>query len=96
MFVQRASENIDPKSSFGPTAAPCQVRVSAPFDPPVPVLLAVQPFDLKVGVEVEDNALRGLRRRDDPVTVLVRRVLQGITGGSDVAGLAGIQDTAAL
>lgn len=41
-------------------------------------------------IEVEDDALRGLRRRDDPVAVLVRRVLQGITGGGDVTGLAGV------
>lgn len=59
---------------------------------PSPVLLAVQPLDLKVRVEVEDDALRGLRCRDDPVAVLVRRVLQRITGGGDVTGLAGIQD----
>lgn len=61
-----------------------------------PVLLAVQPLDLKVRVEVEDDALRRLRRRDDPVTVLVRRVLQRITGGGDVAGLAGIVDASTL
>lgn len=64
--------------------------------PPRPVLLAVQPLDLKVWVEVEDDALRGLRRRDDPVTVLVRRVLQRITWGGDVTRLAGVEDAAAL
>lgn len=47
-------------------------------------------------VEVEDDALRGLRRRDDPVAVLVRRVLQRITWGGDVTRLAGIEDAPAL
>lgn len=53
-------------------------------------LLAVQPLDLKVRVEVEDDALRRLRRCDDPVAVLVRRVLQRVTWGGDVARLGGI------
>lgn len=44
------------------------------------ILLAVQPFDLKVRVEVEDDPLGGFRRLDDPVAVLMRRVLQGIPG----------------
>lgn len=44
------------------------------------VLLAVEPLNLEVRVEVEDDALRGLRRLDDPVAVLMRRVLQRITG----------------
>lgn len=54
------------------------------------VLLAVQSLDLKVRVEVEDNALWGLRRCDDPVTVLVRWVLEWIARGGDVSRLAGI------
>lgn len=58
--------------------------------PGLPVLLAVEPLDLKVGVEVEDNALRGLWRRDDPVAVLVWGVLQRIARGGDITGLAGI------
>lgn len=62
----------------------------------VPILLAVQPLDLKVWVEVEDDALRGLRCRDDPVTVLVWRVLQRVTGGGDVTRLAGIKDASTL
>lgn len=47
-------------------------------------------------VEVENDALRRLRRRDDPVAVLVGRVLQGVTRGGDVARLAGVEDAAAL
>lgn len=46
-------------------------------------------------VEVEDDALRRLRRRDDPAAVLVRRVLQRVAGGGDVAGVAGVQVAAA-
>lgn len=76
-----------------PSPPPLQKK---PPTRPLPVLLAVQPLDLKVGVEVEDDALRGLRRRDDPVAVLVGRVLQRITGGGDVARLAGIEDASAL
>lgn len=63
---------------------------------PPALLLAVQPLDLEVWVEVEDDALRRLRRRDDPVAVLVRRVLQGIARGGDVARLAGIEDASTL
>lgn len=58
--------------------------------PGLPVLLAVEPLDLKVRVEVEDDALRGLWRCDDPVAVLVWGVLQRITRGGDITGLAGI------
>lgn len=64
--------------------------------PPLPVLLAVQPLDLKVRIEVKDDALRRLRRCNDPVAVLVGRVLQGVTRGGDVARLAGIKDATAL
>lgn len=46
-------------------------------------------------VEVEDDALRCLRRRDDPAAVLVRRVLQRVARGRDVAGVAGVQVAAA-
>lgn len=59
-------------------------------NPTPPVLLAVEPLDLKVRVEVEDDALRGLWRRNDPVAVLVWGVLQRITRGGDITGLAGI------
>lgn len=59
---------------------------------PAPVLLAVQPLDLEVRVEVEDDALRWFRCCDDPVAVLVRRVLQGVARRGDVARLAGVQD----
>lgn len=47
-------------------------------------------------VEVEDDPLRRLRRRDDPVAVLMRWILQGVTRGGDVACLAGVEDAAAL
>lgn len=42
-------------------------------------------------VEVEDDALQGLGRRDDPAAVLVRRVLQWVARGGDVAGFTGIE-----
>lgn len=87
MFVQHTNENVNPNHHSDHRLRPLD---------PLPISLAIQPLDLEVGVEVEDDALRGLRRRDDPVTILVRRVLQRVTGGSDVAGLAGIQDTTAL
>lgn len=94
MFVLHTNENVNPNQNPGwlmhhQTPVP-------PHFPPLPILLAVQPLDFEVGVEVEDDALRGLWCRDDPVTVLVRRVLQRIPRGSDVTGLACIQDTAAL
>jgi len=59
------------------------------------ILLAVEPLDLKVRVEVEGDALRGLGRCDGPVAVLVRGVLQRITRGSDVTGHGGINDASA-
>lgn len=58
--------------------------------PSILSLPAVQFLYLKVRVEVEDDALRRLRGCDDPATVLVRRVLQRVAGGGDVAGVAGI------
>lgn len=65
------------------------------MDSTAPVLLAVEPLDLEVGVEVEDDALRGLRRLYDPVAVLVGRVLQRIARGGDVTGFARIQKASA-
>lgn len=58
-------------------------------------LPAVQFLYLKVRVEVEDDALRRLRRGDDPAAALVRRVLQRVAGRGDVAGVAGVQVAAA-
>lgn len=54
---------------------------------PVP---AVQFLDLKVWVEVEDDALRGLGRRDDPAAVLVGWILQWVSGSGDVASVSGV------
>lgn len=54
-------------------------------------LPAVQLLNLKVRVEVKDDALRRLRRCDDPTAVLVGRVLQRVAGSRDVAGVTGIQ-----
>lgn len=54
------------------------------------LLPAVQLLDLKVRVEVEDDALRRLGGCDDPATVLVRRVLQWVARGGDVTGVAGV------
>lgn len=95
MFVQHTNENVNPNQNSD-RLMHHQTPTPPHHLPPLPILLAVQPLDFEMGVEVEDDALRGLWCRDDPVTVLVRRVLQRIPRGSDVTGLACIQDTAAL
>lgn len=56
---------------------------------------AVQLLDLKVRVEVEDDALRRLGGRDDPAAVLIGRILVRVAGGGDVSGVAGVQVAAA-
>lgn len=56
-------------------------------------LLAVVLLDFKVRVEVEDNLLVGFGGVDDPLTVLVRGIVLGVTWGGDVARILGIQPT---
>lgn len=56
-------------------------------------LLAVMFLDFKVRVEVEDDLLVGFRCVHDPLTVLVRGVVLGVTRGGDVASILGIQPT---
>lgn len=94
MPLQDTDENVNTNHLFSQNNNNTQGSLASVIIPSV--LLAVQPLYLKVWVEVEDDALRRLRRRDDPVTVLVRRVLQRITGGGDVTGLAGIKEASAL
>lgn len=48
-------------------------------------------LDFKVRVEVEDNLLVGFRGINNPLAVLVGRVVLGITRGGDVASIFGIQ-----
>lgn len=57
----------------------------------IPPLPAVQFLDLKVWVEVEDNALRGLGGCDDPAAVLMGRIFQRVAGSGDVAGISGVK-----
>lgn len=56
----------------------------------VPPLPAVQFLDLKVRVEVEDDALWGLGGCDDPAAALMGWVLQRVAGGGDVASGGGV------
>lgn len=58
-------------------------------------LLAVMFLDFKVRVEVEDNLLVGFRGVDNPLAVLVGGVVLGVTWGSDVSSIFGIQPTSA-
>lgn len=58
-------------------------------------LLAVMLLDFKVRVEVEDNLLVGFGGIDNPLTVLVRGIVLGVTWGSDIASIFGIQPTSA-
>lgn len=48
-------------------------------------------FDFEVRVEVEDNLLVGFRGVDDPLAVLVGRVVIGVPRGGDVPGILGVQ-----
>lgn len=57
--------------------------------------LAVVLLDFKVRVEVEDNLLVGFGGVDNPLTVLVRGIVLGVTWGGDVASILGIQPTSA-
>lgn len=49
---------------------------------------AIQFLYFKVGIEVEDNALRRLRGCDDPATVLMGGIFQRVARCGDVAGVA--------
>lgn len=53
-------------------------------------LLAVMFLNFKVRVEVEDDLLVGLRGVDNPLAVLVRGIVLGVTWGRDVASIFGI------
>lgn len=57
-------------------------------------LLAVMLLDFEVRVEVEDNLLVGFGRVNNPLAVLVGRVVLGVTWRGDVASIFGIQTTA--
>lgn len=52
-------------------------------------------LDFKVRVEVEDNLLVGFGGIDNPFTVLVGGIVLGVTWGSDIASIFGIQATSA-
>lgn len=54
-------------------------------------LLAIMLLDFKVRVEVEDNLLVGFGGINNPLAVLVGRVVLGVTRGGDVASIFGIQ-----
>lgn len=56
-------------------------------------LLAVMLLNFKVRVEVEDNLLVGFGGVHNPLTVLVRGIVLGVTWGGDVASILGIQST---
>lgn len=56
-------------------------------------LLAVVLLNFEVRVEVEDNLLVGFRGVNNPLAVLVGRVILGVTRGGDVASVFGIQTT---
>lgn len=58
-------------------------------------LLAVVFLDFEVRVEVEDNLLVGFGGVDNPLTVLVGGIVLGVTWGSDVTSVFGIQPTSA-
>lgn len=49
-----------------------------------------------MGVEVQHDALGGFRGCDHPLAVLVRRVLQRVTGRSDVTRIGGINLSSTL
>lgn len=54
-------------------------------------LLAVMLLDFEVGVKVEHNLLVGFGRVNNPLAVLVGRVVLGVTWRGDVASIFGIQ-----
>lgn len=89
MPLQDTDENVNTNHLFSQNNNNTQGSLASVIIPSV--LLAVQPLYLKVWVEVEDDALRRLRRGDDPAAALVRRVLQRVAGRGDVAGVAGVQ-----